>query len=1100
MSSLFAPPEIMSAYAFAVDGSDKDLPKGTHLRIFAGLGASFPLAPFAAFKVRSRASEPHGLHVTDRAGTMQPGVNLVSQHVANVTLILDDSDTQRTVRVDMHPDDDNKLERATLLDQTERVIAERSAPQWMFSAPVLHKLQLIGRTASLSILTRRVDVTDVSGRETLSSPAGVFGLPIRGAFPWYVGTLDRDLCMKQVERGAPRHLNPMDQPSGPLSPVGPADEIARVSALLASPQPDGGIEAMVSRLVRDDTPPWLQADKHQQQPDAAATRYSNTPRLGTLQLAALDVGIARFLGFAGTVDDLPDYLEHTPWDCLAILGTFAIDPGFFGSRGARAQDLLAPAPNETSLLDAQILALGNGNRDDRIVRGLTDSIARAKRLGLLVRSLVAVVAPVPPWLPPSLPKPQVNEVRWQKGDAVSPSSRYRAGFAFSQPPLAFLCAVAQQTNGTWQSRHGFIDVGAHVPHERAMPRVLGYEVEPLSRLRLYSGGAGSIVSAGLVSDQDINSDAGQIRYRFAASDCFGRFGPSIEALLEPPPRPAPPPPVLRFYVETSAVDSNSTAKLSPGLLHLTFAVSHPPPAEKFAISEQVALASAILVPALDDLPAGALRIKRVEVNFDAQNLSIDLLAAGLTSKSFTLRELAPQEKQTLDLSAAFFDEANTPSTAARVGVSFTDPRPPKVYPTGLGLFWTSAPGPAGEVELKLTWPAARDSLHRVYLTDQQGLGLTASDLNAPGSPANLEPSKGRVAEVGAQKVLDGGAINRDAFRLLTDPPVKAGSDGRAIVDIRLPRSLSTVQFLRVVPLTSDGLEAPFDQCGIVPVAVPDSRRPVAPRLDGSVDPVTGVATLTISTTAFDRGRLARDEPGLFSPSSPGKEAPQFRLRRAAGAVPDPIYAREIAHGTLTLTTSDPTTTFSSTVQDNAGRTGLTPFVRYAYWAEVRLPPERNLPAGVAPIAPPGGISALDPASAGGHPCPMSLPSAARVVMRVPPNPPAALAATAVTAVRHVGGDSVTVDVTVADPPRAHAKAVAKFRLAAWAQWSGQPIEPIRKVNGADLAGAFPELGTSPLSLAFEVPMGVDPAGPLKLRLAVVDPVNRMSSLVTIDVP
>ena len=77
MATLFAPPELFSAFSCLSDGSDPDLAKGTHLRVFAGLGASFPLAPFAVFKVASRASEPHGLHVTDRAGTPAGGQNVV---------------------------------------------------------------------------------------------------------------------------------------------------------------------------------------------------------------------------------------------------------------------------------------------------------------------------------------------------------------------------------------------------------------------------------------------------------------------------------------------------------------------------------------------------------------------------------------------------------------------------------------------------------------------------------------------------------------------------------------------------------------------------------------------------------------------------------------------------------------------------------------------------------------------------------------------------------------------------------------------------------------------------------------------------------------
>jgi hypothetical protein len=1096
MPTLFAPPEVMAAYSFAVDGGDKDMLKGTHLRIFAGTGEAFPLAPFTVFKIRSRAFEPRGLVVTDRKGDVQPGLNLASLGIADATLITGDTDQQRTVRVDLHPDADSHLKRATLLSQSDRIIAERTDPRWMFSAPVLHKLRLAGTAASVSVTTRRVDISDVAGRENLRVVAGIFGLPIRGTFPWYFGTLSRTDGLKQVDRGAPLRLNVMDQPSGPFDPIGSADEIARVNALLAAPQPGGGIETMVSRLVNDGDPPWKQIDKHQQPSPSGVKQYSNTPRLGALQLAALDPGLARFLGFAGTIDDLPDLDGREGWDCLAIVGTFAIDPAGFRDGGTRGEDLLTVATGESSLFDAHVLALDSFHHDGRAADQLNKTIERAKASRLIIRTMVAVVAPVPPWLPPSLPKPQITEVRWEKGSAAEPSSRYRASFAFSHPPLAFLSAIAEEQGGNWTSRHSFVDVGPHSPSRRAAPRVFGHEVESLSRIRLYGSAGGSIAPAGLISEQHISAEATTSQFRFAASDFFGRFGPPIDAVVAPPPRPVPPPPVLRFHVEGSAVDPDSMANVSPGKLHMTFAVPRLPPADRFTPSETTSLASAILVPRLDDLAAGALRIEKAEVSGVAT--PIDCSTPGLQTVTIPLPGLGPQKSDTFDLTVVFLDEDGTSSATARVGVPFRDPRPPKLFPSGIGLFWTSAPGPSPDVEISLKWPAAPKSLHRVYLTDQQGLGLSANELHQPGTPATIGPSRGRVGAVGAQKILGGAVVNRTAFRLLTDPPIKAGGDGLAIATIELPRSLSTVQFLRVVPLTDDGLEAPFDQCGIVPVAVPDDRIPLAPRIDGSVDPTTGIATLAVSTSAFDAVALQRDEPGLFNPGAQGNEKPRFRIRRAAGVVPDPIYAREIAKGSMAVSATDQVT-FAASVTDDNGGAGLVPFVRYAYWADVRLPPERNLPAGVAPLVPPGGIQSLDPTSGASQPRPPSLPSAPRVLMHIPPQPPKALSPAAVTVVRQVSAGSCTVTLTIADPPLANAKAVAQFRLAAWAQWAGHAIEPIQTVDGVNLSGAFPELGSSPLLLSIVFPPGVDPTSALSLRLAVVDPVDRMSDLVSVAV-
>src|SRR5260370_31735316 len=174
---------------------------------------------------------------------------------------------------------------------------------------------------------------------------------------------------------------------------------------------------------------------------------------------------------------------------------------------------------------------------------------------------------------------------------------------------------------------------------------------------------------------------------------------------------------MRFHGEGPAVHPDSTANVPPGNLHMPFAVARLPPADRFTPSETTSLASAILVPRLDDLAAGALRIEKAEVSGVAT--PIDCSTPGLQTVTIPLPGLGPQKSDTFDLTVVFLDEDGTSSATARVGVPFRDPRPPKLFPSVIALFCTIAPGPSPDVEISLKWPAAPKSLHRVYLTDQQ---------------------------------------------------------------------------------------------------------------------------------------------------------------------------------------------------------------------------------------------------------------------------------------------------------------------------------------------------------------------------------------------
>jgi hypothetical protein len=1101
MPTVFAPPELLSAYSYAVDGSDpaEPLQPGWHLRIFGGLGGSFPLAPFAVFRILSNPNEPHSLHCTDQRGRPLPSTDVgQAGGVLDITPIFADTDTYRTMRIEVVPYPQGSLDEVQLLDQQGRVLAARRKPPFLFSAPRLAKVRTRGSAQEVQIVSRMVAEDNVLSERAPPDAADLLGLPAPGRHRWYAGVHDRGAALERVLRGAPRFLNPMDQPDGPLDPVESQAEVARVEALLGAARFGDGLEQQVLALVQDPPEPWLQVEQR----PLNAKQLAGIPRLGGIQLSAIDPGLARFLGFATRVDPVPNPSTGEGWSALAIVGLFAVDPGLATRLPLLADWLASPHPSEPRLIEL----IAEAARDIASVNLKTDLgrvFADARSRGLLVRAAVAVTAPVPPSLPPSLPAPEVYEHRWQASAGDAPSHRYRATFTFADAPLTALVAVAAELDGEWTGRHAPLPVPGQQPPVRSAPRIFGHETEAVTRVRstLGSGSSAALAPAGLVADQDLPSEQGQIRYRFRASDFFGRFGEAAGGKVSPPPRPAPPPPVLRYALDLHEPEALPNAgKASPGVLRVTLAVPEPYPTEPFEGVDDSKFREAILVPRLDQLAAGSLAIRTatITVNGDAQD--VDVTAPGLYDMTFDLPRLKPQDREDVTVSAIFKDTANTSSAKATLTFGVGDRRPLQAIESGIALYWTSAAGPSPDVQLRLTWRGARNGLYRVYSTDQQGLGLTAADLKE--HVAGAPPSRGRIAEVGCNKVLAGEPVDKSAFRLLVDR-VAADASGVALLDTTLSRSLETVQFLRIVPLSAEGAEAPFDTCGIVPVAVPESRRPPLPRLDASVDARTGRVTLEVRAEGFDGIALRRDEPGLFEPG-PGKvEAPTFRVLRAVGAVADPIYAREAAKGELV---HDPAgdvagssaVVFKGDAKDTNGGKGLEPFVRYTYWAEVQLPPERRLPAGVKPID--KGFSTPDAANSAPYPRPPSLPSASQTVVRIPKDPPPAPTPADIhIEAAAAPGAATDITIQITNPPRAQAAAIGRYHLAIWTQWDNGPLTPADNANGQNLDGVWPELTDDPITTTVKpATAGGVAIGRLSLRLAFVDPAGRTGRLTNVD--
>jgi hypothetical protein len=194
--------------------------------------------------------------------------------------------------------------------------------------------------------------------------------------------------------------------------------------------------------------------------------------------------------------------------------------------------------------------------------------------------------------------------------------------------------------------------------------------------------------------------------------------------------------------------------------------------------------------------------------------------------------------------------------------------------------------------------------------------------------------------------------------------------------------------------------------------------------------------------------------------------------------------------------------FSASVKDGSAAAPLEPFVRFVYWADVQLPPERRLPIGIAPVNPAGGVTVVDPANAQDQPRPPSLPSAPVSVMHLPLQLPAKPSPAAITLTRSAPEATGAVDVTidVAGPPTAHPAAVGPYTLAVWTQWQGhgqtQPLEPASVFDGATLdPGVWPDITTGSITVTVPAPAApVVSTDQIHVRVAFVDPAGRMGDV------
>lgn len=515
-------------------------------------------------------------------------------------------------------------------------------------------------------------------------------------------------------------------------------------------------------------------------------------------------------------------------------------------------------------------------------------------------------------------------------------------------PVAFTRAI----EGTVASQHAFIDVDGT---PRALTLLPG-------RRELNTGCQGALV------DSRVPAGQGQVTWYVAGSDEFGRWGPPGTLDAVPPPRPLLPLPAPQAYFLADYTLRDAPAGLrAPGTITVD-----------------------VDVPSPDTLGPGTPPIIRVSVDgepydapFPENRLQVSFPAA------------PTQLGQVRDQSVTVVFNPDTEQRSTQVKVHVVDPRRPAPLTTAPRLLWSSRRDPVGRAQIDLNWPAdSGHAAYNVYLADER---VVTAQLHV------FPPSPNRATRAAALHGHQHQHMARESFTLLTPVPLPAG--GTVRFTHTLSGSLQTVQFLRIVPLTTAQVEANFDACGLTPVAVPGGDQPPAPVVLIGAD--GGAVRVQVEAHGINEHvieRLASQAP------------PDYRVRCTATATSH-LYGSTVDEGHLVAVAGEPDT-YRATVPDEK-LSSLPPFVSLAVTAQVRYPAEVSTEPGAAPLP------SLIVTTAGltdAQPCEWSAPSTPVTTMITTSTPDLDAEAQR---------DGAVVELTLRNLPPQHALQVKPWRLQLW---------------------------------------------------------------------
>jgi hypothetical protein len=1070
MTGFLARPSIFRARSVVVrDGESERLRAGHHLRVKVSPWLGFPLHPFAAWRL-PMPPEPEGitkLQAKWRDGHGGPVEFLDDTHSVTVH---DGQELFGTIQPQNKDDPWVWVQfRATpglridVLDDTvvgtePRILMTRSRPPYVFGDASLTSFRVTGPGTISGVEGRAA--SSFSREQAQGKPHQTFGLPFEiEADPaasflayanWYAPDRDPGPCrlsqaLSRVHRGTSLRLNPPDDPTGSQPPVGSPSgwvsaEVERIRNLVA-PQL---VDPWLHDGFRDPNKAPVLAELRRPGPaPAKKPLHVTAPITPSLFTMAVDPQIARYLGLA-TVIEVDDVDPDKAWTKIEEVNVWLV-----ASRWAVQLHRRVRMLDETvagafpGILNPGLASVPLGAFLDTAAPGGIDAaLDAAFDMSWITGRLASV-----PFDPADGPWSIVTLAAY----AVAP-----AGAIFDAPDAFQLTA---QGPGTWNADRdphhpgpdrwqqtislgprpargmvGFVRTspGPPVALHEFMP-ALG---QPTARaLPLVPNWASN--HERVLTDRAIPPDPGGASWHVWQADEFGQWSAPAPLTLHQPPRPRPPAPVAELRY-TALPDDGSSNQRVPGTIHLR-----------------------LDVPDVAHSAPGALPIAQLHVTVDGVGQPpIAVSPGGHVERDFQPKPFGVGQQRQIPVVATFVDSGNQSSPAQTVNCGVYDARAPDVIKTSPVVIWAGQPDATGRAELALKWPPrAGAARYHVYLGDVRRLAgdsihLPESDVRA----AAAKPIHDRSSTFG----------DKHLFTFLGEAPAKVEGDNHVHYTTQIPGSLRGLQFVRIVPTSAGGAEAPFSDCGLVPVAVPGSDKPPPPAVGTTTDAAVGV-TVTVRARGLRADLVA---------AGAGKR-PQYRLRRTRRAATDRAYVPALPDGPKKLTGPDANGVWTASVPVLAA--DLDPFVRYRWFAEVRYPFEPPIPPDAAPEPVDGGVEPVWTSRGDPSPSVWSDLSLAAESLLIPPKPPQPPEAPTLT--KQPDG---SIQVEFAHLPVAAPDAIGPYLLELYHADPGRSPARLQSVP------------TTSADLTFTVPAGTPLTG--SYLLVLVDPVGRRSKPTKVTPP
>jgi hypothetical protein len=904
MSRFFAPRWTFSAEATDAAG-DPHLKPGVHLRILTCRALGMPAAPFVVYRLPLGIGrgflEARDIAFADSKGLpLLPPFEVTPDNPVRAFFPPLDRGVCIFFQIKATPALPERLrvEAEVNTARGRAVIASSTNPPYQIGATPIESVRISGRGSveSLFWIDGKRMRQFASEQQT---PWRALGLPVVAA-KRYAGLPDAGkLSANRVINGAPLRFGLHDNPDAANPSTAPAatdaDEDQRV-AELAPPLQD-----FLKTLLNDTSaPPGDLFSDHDLIPNEGAQPAGilTVNILDSILQAGLDTGIGRWMGFMDR-DEAP---EGNPGDVIAyfVYGVWQLhrerleqELGKFLAKpivDLLSHDVLHILPSFPFPFDTSNLVIdGDGL--------LLETIACAT-IGS------ASPRPNPPLL--STPRNPYPRPPFPEGPtAWSPRLVPPAAARELMIPAAGLNAAA--TVALARRAGAITGLNRRLPITKRALSIL-----PSSARWSVEGGSGTF--------HDSDTPPGDVFYRAAQTDWFGRWSDWVEIHGGPGVRPLPPEPALLITYEAPAFGVPIPSGPLSGVLHLR-----------------------VPVPAVATLPPGSNLLAFVRISVNGPTVTdVDLPVPNPNAPPVELAQSIPgpgvARAASLDvtITAQWFDTAGQGSPSSPpTALTLYDPRPPEpaavLTPT---LDYAARPDVMGRSRVTLRWTASpAQASFRIFYADDSRLGTSLSRLSLSGDPRAAQAAA-ILDEISAAPDLPHKAaaikqhaafFDRTLFEQLTTAPLPRPADGHMLYENDVSASYRALALYRVVALSVAQVEVPFAESPLLAFGVPNTAPPAVPVL--AVEPVR--------TAATPRARVTITVPaGLV-------HAVEYRLRRVSGAPPDPITMPVVEVGQMAAPTSDGS---QRKVVVDSGDTILGPgtlsdWTRYQWVAEVRGGPE-----------------------------------------------------------------------------------------------------------------------------------------------------------------